>query len=316
MNPTLSRIMRKTKEAAKALHRSWRRLQVFVVRGTPTPRLSQQEVECCHCGHVFKGNYCPRCGQNGNLGKGKPRLLRTFREAYPQLSSNFIRTIIHLALRPGYMLRDYFSGHRVIYQSPVSTFLIAISIIALCTGVGDRVIRQGIHEEESVAQLTSDTFSSIISQKSKEDKKVHAAYVKWKKSRQELFSGHTAAAVDWALEKLMSNTSLTLFAFFPLFGATSYCVFYHRRFYGRRLKMIEHYIVSVYMFAFFSLIDGLDVLVLYYIVWTYRGLYRLTWWQSLWRTALVAAIVAVLVLAAMLFVLTVMMTHVLYYYTG
>lgn len=315
MIPAL-RIMSKIKGAALSLHRCWRRLQVFVVRGTPTPRLAQEETVCCHCGHVFTGNYCPRCGQNSNLGKGKPRLLKTFREAYPQLSSNFIRTMIHFALRPGYMLRDYFSGHRVIYQSPVSSFLIAISIVALCTGVGDRVIRQSVQKEESIAQMVSDVYSRVLFDKVKKDKKILEAYTKWKDCRQGLFSGRAAAAVDLALEKLVSDTSLSLFAFFPLFGLTSYCVFYRRRFYGRRLKVIEHYVVMVYLFAFFNFIDQYDALVLYYMVWTYRGLYRLTWWQALWRTALMLAIVLSLVLACVAFVVMLMMVPVLYYYVG
>lgn len=310
------RIMPKIKKAAQAAHRCWRRLQVFVVRGTPTPRLAQEETECSHCGHVFRGNYCPRCGQNSNLGKGKPRLLKTFREAYPQLSSNFIRTMIHLALRPGYMLRDYFSGHRVIYQSPVNSFLIALSIMVLCTGISDRVMQQKAPKEESVAQAMSNIYSNILSRNAKKDKKIREAYFKWKERRQGFFSGRTAEAVDLAVEKLLSDTSLSLFAFFPLLGLTSYYVFYRRRFYGRRLKVMEHYVVTVYLFAFFNFIDRYDSLMLFYLVWTYRGLYRLTWWQSLWRTALLVAMVAFLVIFGAMLALALMMTPVLYYYVS
>lgn len=117
------------------LKRSWRKYLVFVERGTPTATLPSDEAECQYCGHVFRGNYCPRCGQSRAVGAKAMTVARTFREAYPQLSNNYIRTLLQLIFRPGYMVRDYLRGHRVIYRSPLNALVITMSIMAICLGV-------------------------------------------------------------------------------------------------------------------------------------------------------------------------------------
>ncbi len=299
-------------KAANALHRSWRRLQIFVERGTLTSPVAQEETECSHCGHVFCGNYCPRCGQFRNAGKGKPHFFKTFREAYPQLSSNFIRTIFNLALRPGYMMRDYFRGHRVLYQNPVSTFLIAISVMALCSGVYNRIAHNKVKtEKEPVANAFFRVLTDKFAQEANSDKQIQRAYVKWKASRRENKIGRIVVACDVVKEKVMSDISLYLFAFFPILGATSYVVLRRCRFDGRRLTLMEHYIIYVYLNAFFQFIYDLEWMQCFYMAWAYRGIYRLTWLKSIAYTAVICCVAMSIVI---FMILAIVLSMLAYYY--
>ncbi len=315
----MNKVIEKIKATVTTVHRSWRRLQVFIERGTPTSPVSTEETECSHCGLVFRGNFCPRCGQNRAAGKGKPRFLKTFREAYPQLSNNFLRTIFHLLCRPGYMIRDYFRGHRVIYQSPVSTFLIAISILALCTNIGHRIAptRFEVSQKSEFEQFKDEVSVKLTKQTARRDPKMKEAYDQWHAHQDKTQSSRMAIVWDVIKEKLTSDISLYLFAFFPVIGVTSYALFCRRKFDGRRLTVMEHYIVYVYIFAisnFFDLFDKSGLLSIFYIAWTYRGLYRLSWWKSVGYTLLlILTMVIFMMIGFILFIVLVMGQMMTYY---
>lgn len=287
---TTFRITRLIRKAANGIHRAWRRHQVFIERGTPTSPVVQEETVCCHCGHVFRGNYCPRCGQNRNAGKGKPKFLKTFREAYPQLSNNFVRTMIQLVLRPGYMIRDYLRGHRVIYQSPISTFVIAISLFTLYTSIRNQVVQKDA-PTQSVIKTAYHTIESKYATDAKKDKRMYAAYTKWKQKHNEKPQSRWGITFAIIKDKLANDTMLSLFFLFPVFGIISYLVFRKQPFYGRRLNIMEHYVF--YTFLYSSVIVLFDDYILpsfLYTAWAYRGLYRLSWGRALWRTTLVMLI--------------------------
>ncbi len=310
----MKKIVSMAKKAVGTLHRCWRRLQVFIVRGLPTPPLSHEMATCRHCGHVFSGNYCPRCGQFRDAGKGKPRLLRTFREAYPQLSGNFIRTIIHLTLRPGYMISDYFRGHRVLYQNPVSTFLIAVSIVALCSGIIGNIMRGGEKKvDKSFMGVMDRHLAEEISKEAKKDANVRKAYERWSIMRR--LEGHrrTAAALHEAKDKLTSDVSLRLFALFPVLGSISYFVMRKRTFDGRRLTLMEHYVIFAYLYAFFSFVSSIEIIPWIYIAWTYRGIYRLSWLKSICYAAIVICLTSIVIFMLIIVFIAFMLAPILYY---
>ncbi len=80
---------------------------------------------------------------------------------------------------------------------------------------------------------------------------------------------------------------------------------------------MEHYIIYVYIFAlsnFFDLFDSSGLLSIFYIIWTYRGLYRLSWWKSVGYTFLLIFIASIFMMVGfILFVLSVMGQMMTYY---
>lgn len=93
-----------------------RRFSYWKEHGDAVKPLYEGTTECKHCGTVFEGNFCPRCGQSRAVSKvTKHGFVMAFLEAYPQLAGTYLRTMWELLFRPGYMIRDYFRGHRVPY---------------------------------------------------------------------------------------------------------------------------------------------------------------------------------------------------------
>ena len=112
------------------------RFSYWKEHGDAIKPLYEGTTECKHCGMVFEGNFCPRCGQSRMVSKvTKHGFVMAFLEAYPQLAGTYLRTMWELLFRPGYLIRDYFRGHRVPYAGPFKTFIVTVSIFALFTQV-------------------------------------------------------------------------------------------------------------------------------------------------------------------------------------
>lgn len=190
-----------------------RRYRIYLERGKSIPALSLTTTTCKHCGTEYRGNYCPRCGQSHKAGSYRnKKMYKTFREAYPMLSNAFFRTIIELITRPGYMIRDYFRGHQVIYLGPVTTLVVAISCITICGHIYDEIELSSFPKKE-ITQPQVDSSG-------KTEKEI---YKKWgltitSKDDGRMDNGVVAAIWRVFREKLEDDTTLFLFAIFPMYG--------------------------------------------------------------------------------------------------
>lgn len=92
-----------------------------------------QECTCMNCNTVFKGNYCPNCGQSSSTGRlTMMQAIDNLLGLYLNLDKGLLHTCIDLFYRPGYMMRDYIKGHRVEYVKPIQLlFLLATLYLAL-----------------------------------------------------------------------------------------------------------------------------------------------------------------------------------------
>lgn len=80
---------------------------------------------CQSCGTVFRGNYCPRCGQSFQVGRFSFKVaIQRFLDAWGLGNRGFFITMRDLMLRPGYMIRDYVSGCQSAYFPPFQQFFI------------------------------------------------------------------------------------------------------------------------------------------------------------------------------------------------
>ena len=291
------------------LKRQWRRYKVFLERGIMTSPLEQTQTECRYCGHVFRGNYCPRCGQNRNICSEQPSVLGTFRDAYPQLSNNYIRTMLQLIFRPGYMLRDYFRGHRVIYNPPLNVLVITLSVIALGTGIYQKISGQDVGNENVVSAFFDAAHDKTDKNKSTFYQTLinKMGWIEPGKDKKEL--SRRELILSMIQEKVFDYDFVAIFVMFPVMGFSSYLAFRKKRVGDRKLSMMEHYIVMVYLYApLFLLVPSFPVRVFYFL-WTYHGLYSLPWRKAavhtmvmLAWTTLFAILLIILVSALFIFV--------------
>ena len=90
------------------------------------------EVRHCHnCGTEFSDNFCPRCGQRAEVGRVGWRSIRNNIALLWGLDSRSLScTLVQLLGRPGYLVRDYISGHRQVSFPPVKMLvLVCLSVV-------------------------------------------------------------------------------------------------------------------------------------------------------------------------------------------
>lgn len=94
------------------------------------PAADHTKHVCINCGEEFTGRFCPQCGQAGYWNRF------SWRQAFLNLldiwglgNRPIFRTIRDLFWRPGYMARDYLTGHRQNYFPPFK--LMAVTIVLL-----------------------------------------------------------------------------------------------------------------------------------------------------------------------------------------
>ena len=295
--------------------------------GRPVKPMQMQTVTCKHCGTIYQGNYCPRCGQSKAVSQITKRgFVNAFMEAYPQLATTFVHTIFELLLRPGYMIRDYFRGHRVIYSGPFKTFIIIISIYVL---LGKLV---GISPDSSYNSPVSVDWSNQHPQQEQTqepnpsgDEVILLNKVKKANDIEKGISDNPYIGPVWNIikKKAQEQGSAYIFLCVPLLAWASKLAFRRQRFEGRQLIYAEHFMTFTYLYAvnisfcllaFLFSLPGVDdhsfdypkSLLLFYVVWTFKGLYGLEWKETLrcmWRFALWSLLfftIAIIVIATVI----------------
>ncbi|MGN0214026.1 MAG: DUF3667 domain-containing protein [Muribaculaceae bacterium] len=83
------------------------------------------EVVCKNCGTTFAAGYCPVCGQQADTPRitARSMLLRTL-DVWGLGNRSMPRTMLHLILRPGYMISDYIKGRRQPYFPPIKMLFV------------------------------------------------------------------------------------------------------------------------------------------------------------------------------------------------
>ena len=97
----------------------------------PTPKsVDQNERDCINCGHHYSGRICPQCGQAGTWTHYTwKQIILNFLDIWGMGNRPMFRTLGELFWRPGYMIRDYLSGHRQFYFPPFK--LVAVLVVLL-----------------------------------------------------------------------------------------------------------------------------------------------------------------------------------------
>ena len=92
---------------------------------------TNEEQHCNNCGHTFKGNYCPYCSQKAGEGHiGWDSVRQSVMDVWGLGSHSLPNTVLHLLIRPGYLISDYISGKRQVSFPPVKMLFI-VAVIAV-----------------------------------------------------------------------------------------------------------------------------------------------------------------------------------------
>lgn len=103
-------------------------------RRTPQPvnHHAHEVVVCQHCGQEFSDNFCPRCGQRAGAGRvGWKAVEKSLAFIWGMDSTSLLYSLWQLLWRPGYLIRDYISGHFQVSYQPIKMTLVLGVFVAL-----------------------------------------------------------------------------------------------------------------------------------------------------------------------------------------
>lgn len=131
--------------------RSTRQVRAMETRSETTT------ANCLNCGVEISGQYCWNCGQRSNT-----RLISLFeliRDAFGdmfELDSRLWRTLIPLAIRPGYLTAEYLRGRRARYMPPFRMYLVMSFIFFLLTTAftESSAIDESVNDEVRITGLS------------------------------------------------------------------------------------------------------------------------------------------------------------------
>ena len=238
---------------------------------------------CPHCGYEYVGRLCPMCGMPGSWQRFTwQRLLKGFLDIWGMGNRSMFRSMGHLLWRPGYMIRDYLSGHYPSYFPPFQMITVLTVFVALIIWL------LGIDTEASVAATTVGDGDDVA----------HYA----------ILEGYQKVR-----DFLLANALYALLLQIVMLVAAVWLVF--RR---RGLNFVETFFAMVYISCQMQMISIAwllltqtfiknslfpfslpEVVVLALLAFDFRQLYSLSAWGAVWRTLLVALLLVVLYLAFM-----------------
>lgn len=90
------------------------------------------QKNCLNCGHIVSEKYCPNCSQSTQTGRLQwGILIEDFVHTLTHADKSLLGTTKQMIFTPGRVLSEYIAGKRKKYQSPVSYFLIWVTLSIL-----------------------------------------------------------------------------------------------------------------------------------------------------------------------------------------
>lgn len=213
----------------------------------------QDTVQCCHnCGTRFADNFCPRCGQRAEVGRvGWNSIKDNIAILWGLDSRSLTYTLVQLLGRPGYLVRDYISGHRQVSFPPVKMLVIVCLFVVIFEAVFH--LKNNVLEIKFNVKEIDDVIGWINAQKS------------------------------WAtlfFQSLYILPTWLVFRFAPD---------YPRHMLPEGFFLQVFLSVQALLLSLFGYWSGTVELVLWliYMYITYRQLFGYGWWGTLWRLAVV-----------------------------
>lgn len=229
------------------------------------------EVRHCHnCGTEFSDNFCPRCGQRAEVGRVGWRSIRDNIALLWGLDSRSLSyTLVQLLGRPGYLVRDYISGHRQVSFPPVKMLVLVCLSVAIF---------------ESVFHLENDVIGMNF-----KDEKIDSV-VAW-----------INAQKSWATllyQSLYILPTWLVFRFAP--GYPRHTL--PEGFFLQVFLSVQSLLIS--FLGYWSSDVELGLWLIYMYI-TYRQLFGYGWWSTLWRLVVVmlSRLVVIATIAAVVLVL-------------
>ncbi len=289
--------------------REWQR-RPFV----PAP-LPDVEHECANCHDLYKGAFCPRCGQSAKIGRYSLKTaFKNFIDVWGLGNRGMFRTIRDLTLRPGYMIRDYLGGMQMSYFPPFKMFFL-LAALSLAVANGMNIKGKTFSDEE----ILSEPETEIVEQTETEKNVDTVTYSEDKKSTSELtseqreFLRNIPRRIINSIERFDEKFPNILTLLFLMSLSSGLFLFFRHCPNIPDLRYSEFFVALVYsnnMYSIYSVIfyflclPTLARLSIFILVIPLKQMSGYSWWQTILRFVVAGtAMFLLLILMLILFVI-------------
>lgn len=259
----------------------YRRFRQWQLTPAKVPPLKNQQVVCLNCDESYEGSYCPRCGQPAKTTRFNfNTTLRNALDVWGMGSRSMLRALIHLTLRPGYMIADYLRGHRQPYFPPFKTLFILTATAILMANVlpMEKPIERPVKEEIEESMNNNNLQDEIQKEFGKSMLRFTDALENMSKTEKPLY-----------LLIIQSFFTIGMYCFFrnsPGMGQLTIT----EQFYGQVLiaNQLQFFSIIYMLFTFEVSYDDfalpVDLIAIVGFIDNYQ-LYGFKWWKTLLRLA-------------------------------
>ena len=225
------------------------------------------EVQHCYnCDNDFSGNFCPICGQRAEVERvGWKSIKDNVAILWGMDSRSLGYTLLQLLGRPGYLVRDYISGHRQVSFPPVKMLVIVCLFVVII---------------ESVFHVKNDVVGLKFNVQELDD---IVAWINSQKSWATLFLQCFYILPTWLV-----------FRFAPGYPRHTLPEGFFLQVFISVLSLISTIVIGYWS-------DYLDLaFFVIYMYITYRQLFGYGWWGTLWRFAVILLLIIMTMLVVVL----------------
>lgn len=222
---------------------------------------------CENCGFEYEGQFCPRCSQRADAKRFTFRnVFDNFLEVFDYNNRNVLKTVVELIYRPGYMIRDYISGHRASYYPPIKLLFFVCVLYAVVynfdfvtkdeSSIED--VRKGLNESTAQISKFADTTKKTtvnlpieLKAEAKTDQNIKEA---------EKLNEMAAGLVDWFLKWTKSHRALSTLA--SIFLLSFFCRIMFAKAPKGPFNLTEHFFSLVYVNCTLMLLATIYLLII------------------------------------------------------
>jgi hypothetical protein len=266
----------------------------FHFRKKETESDEPADISCRNCETVFRGNFCPHCGQSvKEFDRPLRFILLDFTGNLFAFDTRLWMTIKHLLFKPGVMEKDFSEGKRIRYMPPFRLYLFVSFIFFLVVAwVSQQNINESIKTDGTQIEVPEIPHNNIIKADFQDIRSNPAKY-----------SGKLIKYFSWSLFFLMPFYAFLLWLFFrrsrPLYVSHLNPAINQHVFIFLILLVIMM-VDLVFPLKSMNPENYLVYLIPVYAVTGIKRFFDVHWLQAIWKTMVVGFLYIVVLMAVIL----------------
>jgi hypothetical protein len=266
------------------------------------------ETNCLNCGAEVTRKFCPECGQpNLETKENFFHLAGHFLADYFHFDSKFIRSVVPLFTKPGFLTKQYWEGKRVRYIHPLRLYFFITIIFMLATTYfyhhfGQELKGTVIQSNTKITYDSTDVDTTKLDPAQQKIKAEEAA------KASKAYAENAMKKLGGGIDRFFHDLKYISFFLLPLYALIfKFLYFRKKRFYVDHLVYTLHLQSFAYILISMAVLlpfvfpetlhyirRGILLVLLVYIGWSLRYLYHQPWWKTILKSIIATFLLALM----------------------